>query len=241
MANERTFIVKMPDGAEQGPFDQRTLINMAQNGQLTADCEVRSAMLKRYSKAEHLPFLKDIMAAQKKSEDERQSGTLQKIKDRATAKVEVKKPVCITLKSSEFVYTPASILLRMAAGSTDLLIALALTAAAVMVGRMLKNNGLGADIAFYAGAVLFYLVLVLYFTWTVGFRAQTLGQQYWGLLVLKKQGGPVFLGRALVFSISVIFLGFLTPLVCYVLPSRRAFPDILSGTRVVRTRIVSLH
>ena len=81
-------------------------------------------------------------------------------------------------------------------------------------------------------------VILLYFAISLGFFAQTVGQYFWGLMVLHKDGGPVLMGRALFFTLLMIPFGITTPVLAYCTRSRRALQDLFSGVVVCRTRLL---
>jgi len=235
---ERMFIIKMPDGTEKGPFDQRTVVKMAEAGEVTYECEIRNSLIPRWNPTLGMPFLKEICEAQKE-EAERKDGALDKIKGRVTAQKEKVRTFTASLGQDTFRFTPASISLRIWAGLLDLGIALALALVLFFSCAGLIAAGLPATVMFYLGVALFYSTFLVYMATTLGLRAQTLGQQFWGIMIVRKTGGPVYLGRAFVFAVTSVFLGFLTPIFVYVFPSKRALPDMLSDSRVVRIRVVS--
>ncbi len=64
------YMVKSGDGSEYGPVDQEALIQWAQSGRLTSDCEVRNALMQKWGPAAKVPFLEEIIAAQSHGNNE---------------------------------------------------------------------------------------------------------------------------------------------------------------------------
>ena len=237
MANEkRLYMVRMPDGTEVGPVDQPTLERWVESARLTEECQVRNTLVPRWNDATKITFLKKKLEERVAALD---TGPTvgDKFRDTVT-KSGILNPKLPNLSAvGTFVFTPASVSLRMLAGTIDLVVVLVYAGCvhALMAGVV---HVLGPALAFYAGLGLFYLGAVMYVAWTVGFHAQTLGQRFWGLMVVRREGEQVFLGRAFVFAVGVVLLGWSSPFIAFVMPSKRALPDALSGTRVVRTKVV---
>ncbi len=232
--SERKFMVRMIDGQEYGPVDQEGLVRWAQKGRLTSGCQVRNALMTRWNRPEDLPFLKEIIEAQEAAKAPEPT-LLEKMKQQATMKAKAPPKLKALHASGTFAFTPAGLDLRLGAALIDLaVVGLIWVVLLVALSRML-----GPASASYPWLVLAYLSAVMYLAWTIGFRAQTLGMQFWGVLVVQKDdGAEVLLGRAFIFAAATVFLGVLSPLLVKVLPSSRGVGDIFSGTRVVRTRVI---
>jgi len=238
---QRQFLVKTPDGEEHGPVDQETLQRWTESGRVTSDCMVRNTLVPRWTQASDVPFLKAIIAAKEAEEVANETpGLTDKLKERITQSAIVDKRLPGLAAGERFIFTPASIPLRLAAGVLDFLVILAyLLAVYAVMGVLVKTETLTMGQAFEFGVPLAYGGSLLYLAWSVGFHAQTPGQRFWGLMVVRKEGEQVFLGRAFFFAFGVFLFGWLSPFVVYVVPSKRGIGELLSGTRVVRTRVLS--
>ncbi len=238
---QRQFLLKTPDGQEHGPVDQETLERWAQSGRITSDCMVRNTLVPRWSSASDVPFLAPIIAAREAEQAATEKpGLAEKLKQRVTESAVVDKRVPGLAGDGRFEFTPASIPLRIGAGLLDLLVILGyLLVVYAAMGIGVKAGMLTMGQAFEAGVPLGYGGSLLYLAWSVGFHAQTLGQRFWGLMVVQKEGEQVFLGRAFFFALGALLFGWLTPFVAYVAPSRRGIGELISGTRVIRTRVIA--
>ncbi len=85
-----------------------------------------------------------------------------------------------------------------------------------------------------AGIAATYLC---YYVFLMGLLAQTPGQWFFGVMVARPDGDPVLLGRACWFAVLEAVFGWTTLLFAFVLPSKRALQDILSGIRVIRITV----
>ena len=78
----------------------------------------------------------------------------------------------------------------------------------------------------------------MYFTYAMGMLGQTLGQRFWGIILIRKTGEQFYLGRAFAYATGLLCFGLLTPFFVFVSPSRRSMQEILTGTRMVRMKLV---
>ena len=236
--SERRYILKSVDGEEFGPIDQECLVRWAENGRITSYCEIRSTLLPRWEKAKDVSFLRDIIAQQQVSDEAPTSSVLSKIKSRAGLKATKQESRSGLTRGKVQDYELAGIPQRLASGISDIVVVFVYALCVYFLMAFFIANGLNADIGFYFGFIIFYIGAVMYFAWTVSFRSQTIGHRVWGLLLLSDDE-DVFLGRGFVFSIGVLLFWFLTPFVMYIAPSGRALQDLISGTYVVKTRVVA--
>ena len=58
------YIVRSPEGKEYGPADQDVLIQWAQAGRITAEYEIRNALMQKGNPAYKVPFLQEIIERQ---------------------------------------------------------------------------------------------------------------------------------------------------------------------------------
>ncbi|MFA6569452.1 MAG: RDD family protein [Victivallales bacterium] len=84
----------------------------------------------------------------------------------------------------------------------------------------------------------FYMLLtcvLLYYGLSLGIFAQTFGMWFWGLMLAKTDLGEVLFGRAYFFTVLMLLVGALSPLIVYFNPYKRSLHEILSGTMVIKT------
>lgn len=220
------FNLKYPDGTERGPFTADELQDLAQRGMLPAGCELQSTLVRNWRKPEEYSFLRGLIQTvpdEKKSSPEVRGGRV----DGSGAGLPQH------AQSRLFVFTPASGLLRLLAGLTDLLGLLLLWGVLRLVwGWVIGDAGMACFVALcYAGSLV-------YLTGSLAGYAQTAGHWFWGIMIIGHDGDQVMFDRAFRFALVATWCGLLTPMLVFVLPSRRALPDLLSGTRMVRTRVV---
>lgn len=94
-----------------------------------------------------------------------------------------------------------------------------------------------ADQAFLLTTAAMVFVGLIYYVFTMGFMAQTLGQRFWGIMIIRDDGEPVFLARTFLFTILYYIFFWSTIIFTFVIPSKRAIHDMLSGIRVVRIAV----
>ncbi|NOY79403.1 MAG: RDD family protein [Kiritimatiellaeota bacterium] len=238
MPSEHQFILRTADGAEHGPVDQRTLETWAKSGRITRECEVRNALIHRWSPATDVAFLKPIIEAREAAEDTGPS-KLDIIKQKLTKSGVADMRLPGLAAGQRVMFTPGTVPLRILAGLIDLAIVLAYGAVIYgLAGAVVRSELFSPAEAFEIGFGVFYAGVLLFFAWTIGFHAQTPGQRFWGLMVVRKEGEQVFLGRAFVLALGTCLLGWTSPFVVFVLPPRRGIAELISGTRVVRTRVM---
>lgn len=234
------YLARTSDGQESGPYDLEELQALIAAGTLAHDCEVRNVILPRWKNAGEMPELKDAVtaAAARAEAADPEAARKKRLQGKGAAGAG---PGGGLHLPGTFAYTPGSVGLRLAAGLTDALLVFLF---GVMVGVAMTIAGGGEFSAGGAlvGSLVWYTGALMYLAWSVGFTAQTLGQHFWGLMVVRAgDGKEVLLGRAFLFALATMLTGVLTPIAVLSHPGRRGFNDLISGTRVVRTRIVYEH
>jgi len=234
----RKYILKAVDGKEYGPVDQDALVRWAESGRVTAYCQVRSTLLKRWELARDVSFLREIIAAQEPEEEVEQTGVWQRLRDRASRRA-VKGKLTSGLqepKAADYRLAPA--LVRILAGLTDGVFVFVYLIVVYLGMALLYSRGFPAELCFYAGLVLAHMGGLMYFIWSLGFHDRTIGQKLWGILVIQKAGNDYSLGRAYVFTIGMLVCSVFTPFLMFIAPSGCSLQDLISGTRVVKARIL---
>ncbi|MFT5126465.1 MAG: putative RDD family membrane protein YckC [Rhodothermales bacterium] len=236
MASTMEYFIRSAEGLEYGPADEATLVQWAKDGRITSSCEIRNSLMGKWHLANEVPFLKDYARVVEAKKDAKLGDKVAKFMNPTEALQETKQNASHSLnKAGIFKYTPGTAGLRALAGTFDTIIVAVI--AAVMFAVCNKFIAPSDQQMAYLVFTVSTLALVLvYFGFTLGFYAQTVGQYFWGLMVLRKGGGPVLLGRAMMFTLFMIPLGLTTPILAYCTRSRRAFQDLLSGVIVSRTR-----
>ena len=231
--------MKTPDGEEFGPYNRLQLVELFEREKFTYHCRVRNPLVNRWNDAEEIKPLKKIVQAQReRDEAAERERAVNKLKAQLGAKREDGTERLRNAQiGSVFSFTPAPIHLRVLAGMTDLLVALVWGGLVAGLGAGAIQVGFQPMPVLYFGFFLFVAGVEVIRAWSLGFGAQTFGQWFWGVMIVGMKGQPVLLFRAFVFGLSSALLGLLTPLVAYLLPSRRALPDMIARVRVVRIRV----
>lgn len=81
---------------------------------------------------------------------------------------------------------------------------------------------------------IFITGVFLYYGICLGIFAQTYGMWFWGLIIVKGYQDECFPARALAFTVGMIVIGIVTPLVVLINPQHRSLHGYLSGTRLIR-------
>jgi uncharacterized RDD family membrane protein YckC len=226
------YIVRSSDGSEYGPVDQDVLLQWVNSGRVTTKTEIRNTLMKAWTSSMEIPFLAE--ALNKRANVVVESGEKEFQGP--------KKAIHSLLHTGAFKYVPANPLQRLMAWSFDMGICLTVTLALFMTCHILISVG-GEDMAaevrggliFWstAGSVFFFLA---YYLIGFGFKAQTIGQWFWGIMVVGGEGDPVYPFRALIYLILHIMLLPLTPLAA-IMPERRALQELLTGVRIVKITV----
>lgn len=237
--SERRYILKTVDGEQYGPVDQDVLIRWAENGRITAYCQIRSTLIARWENASDIPFLRDILLKQIEEETAKSESLFSKIRKRATMKaVEIAEFSGLhEVRPEDF--NAASVPMRIVTAITDMLAVLGIAVGIYLFFALLYTTDmLGSNEAFYLGFIVFYIAFLTYFTYCMGSLGQTPGQKFWGVILIRKNGQAFYMGRAYVYTVASMLLGILTPIFVFVSPSHRSFQEIITSTRMVRIKLV---
>jgi len=227
------FIMRTETGEEFGPVPQDTLIEWGKNGRVSAKCSIRNSLMKSWKPAKEVSFLKDIIDEYEAIPRDKSITTkLKRMIDHEKPAETIQK----NLHSSADSIKPASFGYRSAAFVIDAVI---LLICLLTVAYMLKSTAASGSIdlnmavmAFIAAAVVIPFV---YWVFTLGLRAQTFGQTVFGIMLVKGEGNPVYLGRAYIFTLIFILTMPLEPLFVYVL--KCGLHERLTGTRIVNVKL----
>lgn len=240
MAAKRLYILKTVDDEEFGPVDQETLTRWGETGRVTAYCQIRSTLIARWEYAKDVAFLKEIIAAQEEERVEDVAPSLlQRFRRRLTlrASKNVAHSGLHHAKPTEYDAAPAPT--RYFSGVVDLLAILVIGAIIYLGLAACYSAGvLDATAAFYAWVALTYIGAVMYLCWFICFRTQTFGHKWWGTMLIRQDGQDLYLGRTFIYAVVTMFFGFTTFGFMFVLPSGLALQDIVSGTKMVKTKLI---
>ena len=243
--SDRLYLLKTIDGEEFGPADQETLVRWAQNGRITANCKIRSTLIARWERAAEIPFLRDIVMAHLEAQEKKNETLMMRIKRRATMKASRVDGSSSLNKARPEEYEAASFPLRLMAGLTDGVVVLVYAIAVYLsfAGLYLAGKSISewSSVCFHLGFVVFYVGLLLYFTLWIAHKGQTIGQHFWGVIVMHPKGHQFYTGRAYLYAVALILFWFLTPFVIFISPSHRSLQELISGTRMVRVKLVGKH
>ncbi len=239
MANERSYIVKLENGEEFGPIDQEALVRQAESGRINYQAQVRSVLVPRWEKAVNLPFLKPILQSQlEKALLAEKLSFWGKIVRRATLKVDGTVATGSLVKVKAESFERAKMFVRVMAAILDLLV--------LFIGTLFLT---GLCYALLKMQVLTtynaaYFLLLMNFAWLMGYyilfvtlNVQTLGQKFWGIFLVRLTGEKFYYGRVFFYTIFLLFFGLFTPFHVLLSPSKRSWQEILTGTKMVKTKL----
>ena len=236
MATGMRYLIRTPEDKEYGPVDQDTLIQWAQSGRIPPQSQIRNTLMSNWSAAKDAGFLKDVMPTEVAKDPK---GV--KSKWATLVKEDQKLPSTAGTKalhaSGRFLYTPANSGLRFGAWLFDMAIVGTVMFLVFLGGAAAAEHTGDADQAFLVATVSMVFVGLIYYVFSMGFMAQTLGQRFWGIMIIRTEGEPVFLARTFLFTIFHYMFFWSTIFFTFVMPSKRAIQDTLSGIRVVRIAV----
>ncbi|MDP7741156.1 MAG: RDD family protein [Lentisphaeria bacterium] len=236
MATGMKYLIRTPEEKEYGPVDQDTLVQWAQSGRIPPRSQIRNTLMSTWTDAKEAGFLKDIMPA-----EEVKDPTTGKSKWAALVKEDQKAPAATKAKalhtSGRFLYTPANTGMRFGAWLFDTVIVGTVLLLIFLGGAAAAERTGDANQAFLVTTAAMVFVGLIYYVFTMGFMAQTLGQRFWGIMIIRADGEPVFLARTFLFTIFHCIFFWSTAFFTFVMPSKRALHDTLSGIRVVRIAV----
>jgi len=234
MANKNMkYIVISPDGKEYGPVDQETLIQWSQSGRITEQYLVRNALMKKGNPPSKIPFLKDIIEKQKNLRD-RNRPLSTKLSHLVDSETESHQAGLSLNQSNKNVFSPGPSSLRFLAWLIDTSLLLAFGIGTLLLASKALESSEAEYGIFLILTLAYFTAILMYYTVSIGFTAQTLGQRFAGLMAIRTKGGPVLMGRAFVFSVFYLVFFWTTLPFTFCLPSKRAIQDKLSGIRIVK-------
>ncbi|MDD4539577.1 MAG: RDD family protein [Lentisphaeria bacterium] len=241
MASERLYLVKNEAGEEMGPADQDALVIWAKDGKITPGCKVRSTLIPQWEAAGSVDFLKPfILAQQEAAVRKKQNSIVNIIKRRIFLRAEDIMADSGLVKVRLENYPRANLLVRYMAGLTDtVMMALLAAGIAYLCTLLFQHSVFGKEQIFYVGFSLFWVLCLLYFTLSIAYCTQTLGQRYWGIFLIKQDGQSFWVGRAFFYTIFMIPLGIFSALFALTSENKLSAQEYLTGTRMVKLKLIS--
>ena len=239
------YFVRVPEGkgkkkswVEYGPIEQDILIQWAKTGRVTRDSQIRNALLPTWVPADNVDFIKGIII-DPVAEAKRKQTWKDKFYAKLAREGEQKKLTVGGLhEAGRFKYDPAGPVERLFAWLIDIVLIGGLAALALLGSNFaIERLGVESNQVFALITVLAIFGYIWYFTVRIAFRAQTIGQWFWGIMLVRSDGEPVLAARALSFTFWHFFFAWLTVPCTIVMPGGRAVHDFLSGTRVVSIKV----
>lgn len=205
-------------GEEIGPIDEDLLIDRARKGQIQADTPVRNAMVKTFKNAEKIPCLTEVI------EERTNSGKKPSFQE-----------ISKNLHRSQSSIKAPPLNFRLLAFTMDLLVNMLL-----IVGFYNLMKGFGTETLDEERAMSLFLastvcIPLIYYSFCLGLKAQTLGYWFFGIMVIKGKGDEVFLGRAFFMSLFFILTLPIEPLFIFIFS--KGLHESFTGTRVVNVRL----
>lgn len=222
------YYIRTEEGKEYGPVEQDVLMQWARDGRVTTSCSIRNSLVRKWTPAKKISFLEGIV----RDEDEDSN------KRKLTPDTPEKKDAVYSLnKAGKFRCVPAHVGLRFGAWLVDMAVILLISFILFLVISSMIDGGLQDLVAYTIFTLATVAVYLLYYAVIMGRTAQTLGQWFWGIMVVRPDGRPVLVGRACWFAICELVFGWSTLVFGFVLPSKRALQDLFSGIRVSRITV----
>lgn len=214
-----TYLMRTPDGKEYGPVDQDMLVQWAQAGRVTPECEISNTLIKQWTPATKIAFLQGHLIEQADGKGKgKQVSSLRKAQSFSLG------------QSGVFKYKPAGPFLRFGALLLDWGMFAILGAVLLQVCYHVGTDGvIPVEVLFMAATLLFVILYLLYYTLSIGLTAQTLGQWFFGIMLSRPDGEPVLLGRALMFTVLHLVFWWTTPPFAVIPRNKRALQERLCG------------
>ena len=187
------FIVK-DKNTELGPYPEEVLVDMAKKGDIKSSTLIRNSLMKRTQEAKKLPFLKDHVKEETKANEEE---ILMKPLNRTINSIK------LASKSHRFgSFVIDSVIIY----TLVFLVAGALNTRLIYMN--LEEGTAQASTTYGAtAAILFtcaYTFTLLYYTMCIGFKAQTIGQRFYGIMAIDTNDRPVMLQKSFLYSLFFI-------------------------------------
>jgi uncharacterized RDD family membrane protein YckC len=238
MPPEKALIVRLPDGRELPPMDEDALLQHAKNGEIPLDSKVRSTLLTVWTPVREMDLLKPVYAEQLRQAAAQHADNKWVRFKTAIWKRGDYDPTLATISQEGITYSAASFPLRLLAGLSDLLIACVIASASMLLfWGLFRANLLAPSTAAMLGIAVAWFAIATFMIFSLNFYGQTLGQRFWGIVVLTHDYRPVFPHRAMLFLLLTALLGVISPITIIFTGGRCTFQELLAGVRVRRIHI----
>ncbi|MCJ8331292.1 MAG: RDD family protein [Lentisphaeria bacterium] len=221
------YIVKMKDGKEYGPVDQSIVLQWIESGRITPDCEIKNSMMNTWQSIQSVSFVQDL--------------TFQKpeVEEKKTQKARVHDAVYSLNTPGIFKYVGASPLKRFFAWSMDMFLILIPTLFALPLIHIVLTDPAIQKTSTIALVIIEMFIYFFYYTICYGFAAQTVGQWFWGAMIVRADGDPVYTLRAFIYTLISFPLLPTTLLFTIIMPKNRALQDFAVGVRIINITLKS--
>ena len=230
------FIIQLEDGQEDGPLSEKQLQQRADAGEISSKTQVRSKLLKNWKDASKIPCLENFFDKQEAEIPAEAPSLMNKVREGLSSDDTGKKIAhgAITY-GSQFTFKPVSLFSRLMATLFDFIImAAVLVPIFILMNKFLSEEVLTSKTVLYFSYFATLLGVLIYYSWTIGMRAQTFGQSFWGIMIVRaNDGSPVLLGRAYIYTLCMILFGWLTPFMAFITPNNRSVHDLISNCRTI--------
>ncbi len=230
------YVMRTMEGKEYGPVDLDVLVQWTENGRVTEECEVRNTLMKSWTKVRKVPFLGEALIKAK----------MQPVKPKETVPVGPRETFESLNRPGVFKYVPANPAQRLLAWLVDIVIVLGF-GACLLAALHFGLASLPAELqagwqapAYFGSALLFAAFFIFYYTVGLGFAAQTIGQWFWGIMIVRAEGEPVYVCRAFFYAVFSALLMPTTMIFTVIMPKRRALQDLLTGVRIIKITVREL-
>jgi uncharacterized RDD family membrane protein YckC len=210
------YFYQDPKGEEIGPISEEHLINLAKDGSIDKETQVRNAMVKSFKAAEKVPVLAKAF------------------KEVEGSFTDDKSQITKNLHRSASMVQPPSINYRLMAFFLDLVI----ICIAILVSYNLLNQFSSSLDETQISSIFLGLcvaVPVLYYGLTLGYKAQTFGYWFFGIMIIRGQGDPVLVGRAALSAFFFLLTLPLAPVLIYIF--NKGLHETFAGIRVVKVKL----
>ncbi|MBR6471472.1 MAG: RDD family protein [Victivallales bacterium] len=238
MAIENQYLYQIGNEPAQGPFDEKSIIALAQSGKIPYDAKIRSTLLPIWTKARDVDFLKDIYRDILLKMAEAHS-----LSDKAkrNARMNLRgdfDPMATALSQEGITYEATTPIARTLVAMTDLLLEAAGALAIMFVCWILVCfHILPSSIATYVFLAVVWIGLGIYHVWMLNVYGQTLGMRFWGLVAITADKRPVYCFRAYGYFLLVCLFGVFTPFTWLLTGGRFSLQEYLADLRIRRIHI----
>ncbi len=230
---EKAYLVRLENGEQMGPLDEEALKRLAEEGTITENAEIRSTMLAVWEKAKATDCLKKIFRAQMLKRAEAFANTPEA---QRRARLEMRgdyDPLATALSQEGITYQPAGFLVRLLAGLLDLVLLAAVSLGVLFLCWSLMRAGIfSSQVALCVFCGITWLLCAIYYMYFLSERGQTIGQRFWGLVVITPDLRKVYPIKALLFFVLTALFGILSPLTWLILGCRYTLQERVPRVQV---------